>query len=183
MRSQGQRDPVVEGAFGAVRRCAVVLVWGLSLLISHPPTMIRPMPIAKPTPIKRCTAWRFHSLLLLSFLRPGIRKTLVGRTRNSVGNIKVPSAPLSLRNLNQYSARLLARVWLLLLRAADANAAIVLFFDCAPRHVAHEHKAESKQLKTRTKNRFAEFPHTNFNRFCNGSASCLPLTQSEHSLW
>ena len=169
-----------------------------------------------------------------------------------VGNIKVPSAPLYLRNLNQYSARLLARVWLLLLRAADANAAIVLFFDCgstpsglatlvrdelsfssspivtsqlvglpkskpqrepsqplmstanfgaeyshpakskdtllkqekiAPRHVAHEHKAESKQLKTRTKNRFAEFPHTNFNRFCNGSASCLPLTQSEHSLW
>lgn len=53
----------------------------------------------------------------------------------------------------------------------------------APRHVAHEHKAESKQWKTRTKNRFAEFPHTNFNRFCNGSESCLPLTQSEHSLW
>ena len=47
----------------------------------------------------------------------------------------------------------------------------------APPHVAHERKAESKQLKTRTKNRFAEFPQDNW------FAWRPPLTQSTHSLW
>ena len=50
----------------------------------------------------------------------------------------------------------------------------------APRHnsrVAHERKAESEQLKTRTKNRFAEFPQDNW------FAWRPPLTQGTHSLW
>ena len=50
----------------------------------------------------------------------------------------------------------------------------------APIHhsrVAHERKAESKQLKTRTTNRFAEFPQDNW------FAWRPPLTQSTHSLW
>lgn len=50
----------------------------------------------------------------------------------------------------------------------------------APRHnsrVAHERKAESEQLKTRIKNRFAEFPQDNW------FAWRPPLTQSTHSLW
>jgi hypothetical protein len=43
--------------------------------------------------------------------------------------------------------------------------------------VPHERKAESKQLKTRSKNRFAEFPQDNW------FAWRPPLTQSTHSLW
>jgi hypothetical protein len=44
-------------------------------------------------------------------------------------------------------------------------------------HVARERKVESEQLKTRTKNRFAEFPQDNW------FAWRPPLTQSTHSLW
>jgi hypothetical protein len=52
---------------------------GLSFFISHPPTMIRPIPIARPTLTKTRTARVRASPLLVSFSRSCIAKPLVER--------------------------------------------------------------------------------------------------------
>ena len=79
-RRQRQCDPVVfEGAFGVVRRCAVLVEGFSSFFISHPPAMIRPIPIARPTLTKTRTARVFGPLFLVSFSPSCIAKPLLQR--------------------------------------------------------------------------------------------------------